>query len=298
VAYPKEHSVICGLAVTGIDIWPIVGIGILLLVVGAIVLAIARRRKAVLFGSLAIMLLALSGLTLAPAQSASAADPCPIAVADTNSVTAEVVIDTATGNVLTNDSSPQGYALSVTNGGPAIALSHGALDLNADGSYTYTLNNALPSVDALPLGSTLTDVYTYTISDGHGGTASTTLTITINGTEQPPVANPDTNTIAADAAPDTVTGNVLSNDTDPNVGDTIRVTTTSTMSGTYGTLVIAANGSYTYTLNEAITAVANLPLGEHLDDVFNYSIADFRGGETASSTVDITITGTFVAPPS
>jgi VCBS repeat-containing protein len=297
VAYPKEHSVICGLAVTGIDIWPIVGIGILLLVVGAIVLAIARRRKAVLFGSLAIILLALSGLTLAPAQSASAADPCPIAVADTNSVTAEVVIDTATGNVLTNDSSPQGYALTVTNAGPAIALSHGALDLNADGSYTYTLNNALTSVNDLPLGSTLTDTYTYAISDGHGGTASTTLTITIHGTEQPPVANPDTNTIAADAAPDTVTGNVLSNDTDPNATDTLTVTTTATQTGTYGTLTLGANGAYTYTLNEANATVAVLTTTEHVNDVFTYSISDGRGG-VDSSTVDITINGTFEAPPS
>lgn len=283
---------ICGLAVTGIDIWPIVGIGLLLLVVGAVVLGIGRRRKAVLFASLAIILLALGGLTLAPAQSASAADPCPIAVADTNNVTAEVVVDTATGNVLTNDSSPQGYPLTVSNGGPAIALTHGSLDLNTDGTYTYTLNNALAAVNDLPINSTLTDVYTYSISDGHGGAASTTLTITIHGTEQPPIANPDTNTIAADAAPDTVTGNVLTNDTDANATDTLVVTTPGTISSSngYGTLVIAANGSYTYTLDETNTTVAALTTTQHVDDVFSYAISDGRGGSD-STILTITING-------
>ncbi|WP_162579764.1 cadherin-like domain-containing protein [Variovorax sp. PBS-H4] len=65
--------------------------------------------------------------------------------------------------------------------GSPLAGTYGSVVLNADGSYTYTLNNADPRVQALTAGETLTEVYTYTISDGAGGTDIAQLTITING---------------------------------------------------------------------------------------------------------------------
>ncbi len=56
------------------------------------------------------------------------------------------------------------------------------------------------------------------------------------------------------------TGNVLTNDTDPDVGDTKTVTAVSfgatagtlgsSLAGAHGSLVLAANGTYTYTINE------------------------------------------------
>ena len=54
--------------------------------------------------------------------------------------------------------------------------------LNADGTFAYTLDNSNPAVNALNNGQTLTDAFTYEISDGHGGTSSATLTVTILGT--------------------------------------------------------------------------------------------------------------------
>ncbi|HWL28444.1 MAG TPA: VCBS domain-containing protein, partial [Burkholderiaceae bacterium] len=55
----------------------------------------------------------------------------------------------------------------------------GTLTLNPDGSYTYTADQ--PGAKALKAGETATDVFTYAISDGNGGTAYTTLTITVTG---------------------------------------------------------------------------------------------------------------------
>jgi VCBS repeat-containing protein len=284
--------VTCVLPTTGIDIWPYIGVGLILLFGGVVAVAVSRRRVAPVIAVVAIALLAIGGLTLAPAQSASAAGGCAVAVPDINSVTAGTPPNPVTGNVLTNDSDLGGYVLTVTNGGPAITTTYGTLELDSDGTYSYDLNDANTAVSALPSGGTLTDVFTYDISDGHGGTAATTLTITIHGSNHPPVANPDTNTIASDAVPNSVTGNVLTNDTDPD-NDTLTVTTTTAMVGNYGSLVIAPSGDYTYILNEANGAVLALPINTVLTETFNYSITDGHGG-TSSSTVTIQIAGTLV----
>ena len=97
---------------------------------------------------------------------------------------AAVKADTApnpVGNVLSNDEDTDGDTLAVTNAG-TFALGHGSLALKADGSYAYTLDNSNPAVNALNDGQTLTDAFTYQISDGHGGTSSAALTVTIHGT--------------------------------------------------------------------------------------------------------------------
>ena len=64
---------------------------------------------------------------------------------------------------------------------------YGSFTLSADGSYTYTLNNNLAAVQALGVNDTLTETLSYTVSDGHGGTATNNLTITIRGTNDAPV---------------------------------------------------------------------------------------------------------------
>ena len=98
------------------------------------------------------------------------------------------------------------------------------------------------------------------------------------------------------------TGNLLSNDTDANAGDTKTLTelrlggvegigtnatvtdsgTTLTMVGRYGTLVVtsgtvgvAANaGQYTYTVDQNNVEVEALLSGVHLTETFNYSVMD------------------------
>lgn len=60
---------------------------------------------------------------------------------------------------------------------------YGSLTLNADGSYTYTLNNFDPRVQGLDSNDTLTESFIYTITDGDGDPSTTTLTITINGSD-------------------------------------------------------------------------------------------------------------------
>ncbi|UPG73473.1 Ig-like domain-containing protein [Roseomonas gilardii subsp. gilardii] len=96
----------------------------------------------------------------------------PVAVADTAAVSEDGVLQ-ATGNVLSNDRDADGDALTVTavNGlaagvGTTIAGTYGSLVLGANGQYTYVLANAQANVQALAAGQTVTETFTYTISDG------------------------------------------------------------------------------------------------------------------------------------
>jgi len=144
-------------------------------------------------------------------------------------------------------------------------------------------------------------------------------TITINATNDPPTATDDTKAMTEDDV--SVSGNVKTGtggtlDTDPDntnaqltishirtgpetdgdagADQVISAGSTSasggvTVSGTYGTLVIGADGSYTYTLNNTDLAVQALRAGEHLDEVFTYTLTD--GDKTDQATLTITING-------
>ena len=69
---------------------------------------------------------------------------------------------------------------------------YGRLTLNADGSYQYVVDNTNAAVQALRTsGKTLTEMFTYTMSDAAGATDLAQLTITIQGANDTPVANPD-----------------------------------------------------------------------------------------------------------
>jgi VCBS repeat-containing protein len=207
----------------------------------------------------------------------------PVANPDTNTTTEDTPVS---GNVLPNDSDPDGHALSVTgfeiNGvnhtvGTTVTLTEGTIVINADGSYTFI--PALNFHGSVP-------VITYTITDGHGGTASTTLTITVTAIPDAPVANPDVNTTPEDTP---VSGNVLPNDIDIDgnpltvvsfvVNDeTYTAGTTATIPG-IGTLVINTNGSYTFT--PASNYNGPVP-------VVTYHIESISGTTSSTLTIDVT----------
>lgn len=63
-----------------------------------------------------------------------------------------------------------------TNVGHAIIGSYGALTLNADGSYSYSANKNIPG---LTNKGGAQDQFAYSVDDGHGGTASSTLSVTV-----------------------------------------------------------------------------------------------------------------------
>jgi VCBS repeat-containing protein len=87
---------------------------------------------------------------------------------------------TVSGNVLANDSDPDGDVIQVTGvTGGSIGLrivgNYGTLVLNGDGSYIYASDKRAQ----LPGQGFAQDVFTYTQSDGFGGTANAMLNIMI-----------------------------------------------------------------------------------------------------------------------
>ena len=108
--------------------------------------------------------------------------------------------------------------------------------VNADGTYTYTPN----------AGFTGTDTFSYFLNDGKGGIDTAVVTITVTeatGGNNAPVGNDDSGT---GEKGDDITGSVLANDTDAD-GDDL---TAALLSGpTNGSVVLNADGTYTYTPN-------------------------------------------------
>ena len=162
----------------------------------------------------------------------------------------------------------------------------GTLTLNADGSYSYN-SASIPGLETLALGS-YTDTFNYTVSDGHGDTASSTLTVTVNINPEAITARADTASTSDDAA--AATGNVLANDSSASPDDqsTLFVTTTGPLTGTGlgGTLTLNADGSYSYN-SASIPGLETLALGSYTD-TFNYTVSDGHG-DTASSTLTVTV---------
>lgn len=210
------------------------------------------------------------------------------------------------------DSDPDGDPLTVSDidgiTDPAANLIgiYGTLDWDSNGNYTYTLNTSDPDYLALATGATATDIFSYTISDGSGGTATANIIITITGGANIAPSATD-NEGSVDAATPTHTNNMVTGnegngaDSDPNsdpltVSEIDGVTDpTVDVAGTYGSLNWAADGSYTYTLNMSDPDYLALAAGATATDTFSYTISDGKGG-TATANVIITITGGNDAP--
>ena len=211
----------------------------------------------------------------------------PLALADT-AATQEDNPVAVTGNVLANDSDiDAGTTLAVLQPG-TLQGAFGSLTLGADGSYRYVLDNA--AVQSLAAGAEVSDSFAYAATDGVAQSGST-LVIRITGSNDGPVAVADTAAVGEDSAA-AVTGNVLANDSDVDAGTTLVVAAPGTFNGRYGTLTLAADGSYSYVLDRA--AVQNLADGEQVSDSFGYGASD--GLSEARSTLVVRITGANDAP--
>lgn len=223
----------------------------------------------------------------------------------------------ATGNVLTNDTDVDSFgetkAVAGVAGGTVGGMTtgrYGTLTLNADGSYTYVVDNRNPIVEALRTpAETLVDQFVYTVSDALGATATATLSITIQGANDNPVAADDVGLATDAGAAPVTTGNVLPNDSDVDGGDSRTVVGIRTgaetgsgaggsvgtaLAGKYGTLVLNADGSWTYTIDTTNQDVLNAAgAGKVLSDVFTYTMSDTAG---ATDQAQLVVTLDMTAP--
>ncbi len=121
-------------------------------------------------------------------------DDVPNAVNDTNSVGEDDLAPIA-GNVLANDlhanGQPGADAPTSLVSWASTAASYGTFIDTGNGTYSYTLNNSDPTVQALGDGDTLTETFSYTMRDADGDESTSTLTITITGSNDAPSLSVD-----------------------------------------------------------------------------------------------------------
>lgn len=219
------------------------------------------------------------------------------------------------------------------NGNITLETEFGSIILHKDGTYTYTIDEG--KTESLAQGQTEKEIFTITVSDGHGGTASVDITINIVGTNDRPTLTltPTSDTVVSDPGYDkdhnevaedlTVTGTFEGADPDSNPTLEYGVSTSAgnrdtafdadgsnpgmggghhSATGTYGSLTInPSSGEYTYTLDTAKNGAAD-KLGLNADgtpqtgtDTFTIYVRDEHGA-WSEQTITITVNGSNDAP--
>jgi len=189
----------------------------------------------------------------------------PTVVDDSASTTEDTAV--TTGNVLANDSDPDGDALSVSGHTQG---ANGSVTYNGDGTFTYT-----PDADFSG-----TDSFTYTADDGQGNTTTGTVTVAVDASQDAPVVANDGASTTEDTA--VTTGNVLANDSDPD-GDALSVS--GHTQGANGSVTYNGDGTFTYTPDADFSGT----------DSFTYT-ADDGQGNTTTGTVTVAVDASQDAP--
>ncbi len=188
------------------------------------------------------------------------------------------VVSAGTG-AITEDQPPISGTLTASDAdNPALAFvpgssagAYGSLSLSAGGDWTYTLG---PAAQALAAGQVVNETFTVALNDG----STTTVTITVTGTDDAPVISSATGAIREGAPP--ISGNLSATDAD-NPGLAFVAASTP---GAYGTLQVDAAGAWSYALGPTAAALAE---GQVVTETFTVTLTD---GSTTS--VTITVTGT------
>ena len=213
------------------------------------------------------------GLELTASDFIGVGGSAPVADNDAYSVDEDNVltVDAASG-VLLGDTDAEGDALSaVLVTGPA----HGALSLNADGSFTYT-----PEKDFNG-----TDSFTYRANDGSSDSDVATVELTVAPVNDAPVAGADSASTDEDHA---VAGTVADDVTDPDD----NAFTFSLVGGAPAGLIFNEDGSYSF---DPSGQFESLDTNESDEVTFQY-VANDGKVDSAPATVTVTINGANDAP--
>lgn len=190
----------------------------------------------------------------------------PVALADTASTKQGVAV---TIPVLANDSDPDGHPLTVTS---VTTPTSGSAVIQAGGGAVIYTPGTPPSAS-----------FTYTVSDGRGGTATATVSVTIIPNTAPDALG-DQIRVSYNTPLTIQHSTLLANDFDAD-GDARTITGFNT-AGIVGTLSCPAGGtSCTYTP----------PTGYRWVTSYTYTVSDGRGG-TDTATVKLKVGVTQSAP--
>jgi VCBS repeat-containing protein len=195
---------------------------------------------------------------------------------------------TASGTLTVTDAD-HGQSHAQTATGAASAAGWGTYSVDADGHWSYAVNNA--AVQFLGANDTRSDSFTVRSFDG---TASQLVTITIHGNNDGPLitsaAQSGTVSEGDDGSSRSASGLVTFSDADLSDTHTLSIS----VAASRGTASVDADGTWHYTVNDS-GAIDALAAGQHQADSFVVQVDDHHGG-LASQTVHIDIVGTNDAP--
>ncbi|MBV7556468.1 VCBS domain-containing protein, partial [Pseudomonas sp. PDM28] len=175
------------------------------------------------------------------------------------------------------------YALVGSNVG-----TYGQIQLNANGTYTYTLTtppSTTPNANDGP--NVMHETFSYQATDSLGNIVTSTIVVDI--VDDMPKALNDSNASTASETVASLSGNVFNNDVigadKVAIGLNAGPVTPGTFTGTYGTLVLNANGTYTYTLNTSDADFKALHGGGNGTETFTYTLTDADGDISTANLV-------------
>ncbi|MCB9875897.1 MAG: tandem-95 repeat protein, partial [Planctomycetaceae bacterium] len=205
----------------------------------------------------------------------------PTAIGDLYTTTADSVLSISAPGVRFNDTDPDpGTTLSVSFM-DATSLRGATITSDGNGGFTYD-PTGVQGFRLLRATETLTDTFTYSAFDGSLASGLATVTITVNGVNDAPTANPETYSTSEETTLQvSAFAGVLANDRDIE-NDPLTVSLITSVA--HGTLNLAANGSFTY------TPVLNF----NGNDTFSYRVSD--GNSSAVATATIIVNGVNDAP--
>lgn len=206
-----------------------------------------------------------------------------------NVITNDTDVDAGTTLRVTQASSAAGNDVKTVASGSTFTSNYvtvnglyGSLRVGADGSYIYLPDNTNSKVQALRPADVLTETFSYTVSDGSGGTATASLTAVIKGSNDAPDAINDYDTVQELALSGgnygTATGNVITNDTDPDTSPTLTLASSNA----------AATGSSSGTATYSLTASSSIGVSDY---VFWDSDGNASGGSLGTTIIALTVSG-------
>jgi VCBS repeat-containing protein len=203
----------------------------------------------------------------------------PTANDDAGAIDEDTSLVVPAAGVLANDTDPDHLDQLTVVPSKTVSELGAAVVVNLDGSYTYDSNGQF---EYLAAGECVTDSFSYTIVDLAGATDTATVTVTVTGENDAPVAQ----AIAQDANEDM--GNPVAlkadfNDVDTHDKHTFSIDT----SGTMGHVTNSNDGTFSYDPNGQFEYLA---AGKSATDTFSYTVTDNHGASSTRTAV-VTIHG-------
>ncbi|MBW4471648.1 MAG: tandem-95 repeat protein, partial [Stenomitos rutilans HA7619-LM2] len=188
----------------------------------------------------------------------------PTANPDSYSTTRNTVLTVTGQGVLANDTDADSNTLTANL---LTTPTNGSVVFSSNGTFTYTPN-------ANYIGN---DSFMYLASDGIGNSNPTTVNLSVAApTNQAPSAVADSFTLSQNST--FTTGNVLTNDSDPD--NNVPLTATLVTGTTQGSVTLNSNGTFTYIPTANFSGT----------DSFTYVAKDALGAASTTATVSLSVT--------